>query len=366
VPTPRFLPFFIGEAISVLVTAPTSGATITDASPTVTWSFSPGVQQAYRVRVWSDATQGTLVYDSGSISSASGNHTIPDGSLLSGENYWLQVDIETSEADLGTSDLVAFSTLFTPSVAVTGVAVVTENDDCLADGSAKQLALPFVRIDWTEVSPAVDETFQRYSVWRRERLHPSHPRAGTEAWERIASITTVSTTTYRDYCAAAWTVYEYAVTWTAITDAGDTRTSARQTAPAHARLRFERIVLHDVENPSLFVLLSGEPSVEESQPTEFHNVWGREDPTAQVSDFKRGVVEFELDPEVFRRSALWENLKGMQAAQAQAHSLCLRLGYAGERYFASIESTISRRDIGGRAFAPRISLRRTYHEEVVA
>lgn len=360
-PTPRFIPFFVGESIAVTVVTPVDGVTITSSTPNITWSFSPGTQQAFRVRIWSDASQATLVYDSGNVISGASTHIVPDGTLLSSETYYLTVTIETTEADLGESDLVSFSTLFVPSVAVVNVAAISENDDCDLD----QRALPAARVEWDQVVPASDETFQRYSVWRRLRLHPRHPDAGTEQWGRVASIEAVDTTVWRDYCAASRVVYEYAVTWTAVTDIGDTRTSARQAAPANVLLRFDRVILHDVTDPTRFVVLTPETvDLSEEQTMTFQHVWGRAAPTAFVSEFQFATIDIGIVPDS-HRGIVWRDLHGLQRRQAQAATLCLRLGYRGERYFAAIQSPLTRSD-GAEQYRPKVSLSETFYEEAVA
>ena len=360
-PAARFIPFFVGESIAVTVVSPLSGATITTSKPNVTWSFTPGTQASFRVRIWSDAAQVTLAYDSGNVIGGASTHLVPDGVLLSSATYYLVVTIETTDADLGESGVVNFSTLFIPSVGVINVTASPENDDCESD----KRAIPASRVEWDQVAPAVTETFQRYSVWRRPRLHPRHPDAGSEVWQRVASIDTVTTTVWRDYCAAAQVVYEYAVTWTAVTNLGDTRTSQRQTSPANNRLQFDRVILHDVSDPSLFVILTPEViDVAEEQSQSYASVWGRKAPTALIADFQFATFRISLVPDS-HRGVIWRDLHALQTRQSRASTLCLRLGYAGERYFTAMDSPLQRSD-GVAQYQPKLSLTETFYEEAVA
>lgn len=361
-PVPRLIPLFLtGPLIAVSITDPVSGATVTDSSPTISWSFAPGTQQSYRVRLYLEATQQTLVYDSGSVISVVKEHTVPDGAVQSSTTYFVYVTIETTTSILGESEVVEFSTSFAPSVEIDDAVAHTEGDDC--DAASRIGALPSVVISWGQVTPSGSETFVRYSIWRRARHHPRHPDADS-AWERIGSVTTVSTVTFRDYCASAYIVYEYAVTWTATATAGDQRSSSRQAIPPNVRLQFDRVYVHAIDDPTRFAIWSPDVvDVESGQDVTLQNIWGRNAPTPLVGEFAAHLVRLNALPEL-HRGDLWRQTHGMQQLQRTAGStLCCRLGYAGERYFGVV--TAPRRSDGQRQSTTSLEFAETHYEEAV-
>lgn len=121
--------------LSVTLTAPLSGATVTNPSPTISWSLSggSGVQNDYQIKVYrSDGI--TLQYDSGLIASASLSVALSTAAnLLNNSSYYVQVTIHdtSSPAQLGATSLTLFHTAWTPPATITGVrsrAVTEENN----------------------------------------------------------------------------------------------------------------------------------------------------------------------------------------------------------------------------------------------
>lgn len=339
---------YIGQqTLQVTMITPTEGAVMTDAAVPVQWTFAPGTQATYRVRVWADAAQTILAYDSTVVSSGVNSHVIPEGSLVSGLTYYLQVDITTTAPQSGQSALIEFTTAFTPSVAVTGLVLATVGDRCELPRSGG-LAPPAVPLRWSQVVPAGDETFVRYSVWRRRRRSPWRDPDGSDAWVRIASIGDIATVTYTDTAPWTFTVMEYAVTWTAFdTTANEQRSSARQDPAPTARIENEFIYLHDVSAPARYLaFFSDRATVQEIQDIAERVFWGRQRPSLFVGDVQTHRLQISAAPDI-ARGGLWPELRDLRTRQrTDAATLCLRIGSMGEegRFFCGVVA-------GGRANA---------------
>jgi hypothetical protein len=355
--------FLTALTLVVTIVAPTEGATVTSAAVNVTWTFTPGTQATKRVRVWDNpATSGAPVYDSGSIADAVQAHTIPDGALLSGETYYMIVEIVTTTGQPGASAVRSFDTLFTPSTPVlAGLSARVLGDNCDTRDVAE---LPRVEIRWTPPVPAVDETFSRYSLWRRtvgDRF--LGPVLG--AWERIQSLTPLATAVAIDANVSAYTSYQYAVTWTAIDTLGQTLVSLRQDPPALVRPEFDWVYIHVVDDLSKwFTFYSFDWSVDgPTEEAEFIRLWERPQPTKFTGGAFwsritiRGLAERHRGP-------VWAGAKGLlDAERSTASPLVVRIGVDGSRYFCG---TAALRKSGSQAVStPTVDFIETRYRETV-
>lgn len=113
------------QSLSLLVDSPTDAEVVDDPSPTIDWSFPDGgVQNEYRVQVYSDQAELNEVYDSEAQSDSDTQHTIPLGSLDNGQTYYVRVTATVTQgADTftGTSAQRTFDTLWNPPAEITGV-----------------------------------------------------------------------------------------------------------------------------------------------------------------------------------------------------------------------------------------------------
>lgn len=115
-------------AITVTVTTPTDGGTVTTPAATITWTIadsSTSVQANYRIRVYetNDATS-TPIYDSDVVTSASLSTTLPTNiGLRTGRTYYVRVTATDTAGDPGDSALSAFVTNWTPPATITGLTV---------------------------------------------------------------------------------------------------------------------------------------------------------------------------------------------------------------------------------------------------
>lgn len=341
-------------ALVVTIVAPASGSSQVTAAVPVSWSFAPGTQATFRVRVYYPGT-GALVYDSGVISSSANNHTIPVGSLEGDiTGYTLTVDITTTNGNSG-SGSVTFNTAWATSVDITGLTVVGEGDKC--DLLPNYPVIPRAVLRWDQVVPGVSEVFTRYSVYRRI------PSVDT-TWTRIASITDITTTRYYDYTGAAYTTYEYAVTWSGTNGVNEVE-SVLQSPPPQVTIEFDWTFIHNVDDPTQWVayyaLEMREPLVMDRTT---QRIWGRTLPTMFIGDDQHYEVEITGLPDV-HRGQVWDDLITLiDSEREDAITLCLRIGVGGTSRFCNVQS--ANKDDGQAQYVPHVTLVETYYTDAVA
>ncbi|MGE0228855.1 MAG: Ig-like domain-containing protein, partial [Dehalococcoidia bacterium] len=111
-------------AMSVNITSPTEGQTVSNPGLTVTWTLSDsvsGVQATRRVRVYA-ANQSTLVHDSGTAATSSLSYALPTTIGLSNlTTYYVRVDGTDTNGLPGISAFVGFVTSWTAPGTVGGL-----------------------------------------------------------------------------------------------------------------------------------------------------------------------------------------------------------------------------------------------------
>ncbi len=343
-----------GVDFDVTIVTPAEAAVLTSAEVDVTWTFSPGVQQTFRVEALD--SDSVVVHDSGIVASATQAYTIPEGFLLTGAAYVIRVTVTTTDLNTGQGE-VNVTTAFAPSVNVEGVVLTPLGDDCNVPANGG-FELPGIRIDWTEVVPGVGETFVRYSVWRKDAGQPDTD------YIRIASITAVAITTFTDRCIFTYRTHEYAVTWTAL-DGADTLVSIKQDPPPFSRVENDFIYVALQDDPStFFVFFSLQSSEEVEQPHREVALWGRQQPTEFIGEQEFSRLRLEGLPDI-HRGALWETLTDIVSAQRTAGSvLCVRVGFAGQRFF--MNTTRQSRENAQKTYQPRLELIEVFFDESVA
>lgn len=343
-------------SLTVTITSPADGAVLTSGEVPVTWTFSPGTQQTYRVVVI-DPDGSTVVYDSGAIASSTTSHTIPEGYLQTGETgYTIRVDITTTTGDLG-SGSVEVDTSFAPSVNVEGVAVTLIGDRCERSNYPE---LPRMLVRWTQVIPSGSETFVRYSVWRAF----SNPASNPGAWERVGSIDNIATTSFEYAGCPPFAPVWFAVTWTAIDTNGDSLTSVRQSPAPSATIRFDWCFIHDPADLDNFVAFySFDVTEERTEDQAFGRAAGRDVPTKFIGE--ADGLELSLDglPDL-QRGQLWARLMTLRAAERAGTVFCVRVGRLGLRFFGNLNSA-PRRAGSQEQEQTSVDLIETYYSEAV-
>lgn len=214
--------------------------------------------------------------------------------------------------------------------------------------------LPSIDISWTQAVITVGGVFVRYNVYRRI--------GGETTWTKIATISTVTVTRYRDFTPSSRVVYEYAVTQEE-TIGVDTLESAYPT-PVAMHVDFNWTYLHWVSNPLYFVpLYSFNVSEEVQQDVEYKAAWGRTRPTAFIGDLDFSRLRVEMLPDK-HRGEVWDSLREMLSLQPTTAAVyCLRVGVSGRRFFVNIDAS-SRRGQQG-TYDAGLGMTETYFEEAV-
>ena len=108
-------------SITVTMTSPTDGATLTSSAVTASWTLSAGTQSTRRVRIY-ESDQSSLIYDSGTIASATQSYDIPStAGLRNGRTYYLFVNVVNNSGTPGDSGMIGVTTAWTPPDTVTGL-----------------------------------------------------------------------------------------------------------------------------------------------------------------------------------------------------------------------------------------------------
>ncbi len=332
----------------IVLTNPVSGQTVTTAAPLITWTHHPTVQADYRVRIYTDALETELVYDSGVVGSSLPQHQVPAGALPSG-NLWIRVVTHDVNGVEGRTALVDFTTSFPTSVNVTTVTA-----DSIG-GCDAPLVLPGVRVRWSQIVPGGGETFIRYEVRRR--------KPGETAYTPIAHIEEVDTLRYDDHANVPAQVYEYAVVWVA-TSGASTLISAEQASPAREGVAFDFSFLHSIADPTKFVRLEHyEALVELMQPVDVFEPWGREAGTAYTGEQFSHQIAIPLHNQQRKKPQTWEKLLALARQQRTGDVLCLRIGRDRERYFCVMRRP--RKQLRQKTYEPSIELVEVNYPEAV-
>jgi len=176
---------------------PTIGAgtapDVTDPAPSVAWTFaSPGgkAQLGFAVQVFDNVT-GTLVHDSGFVTSTALAYTIPGEVLAHAKAYRATVVVYDTDMLSGTTNVAPWTTAFSAPAALTGLVATPDPDASEVDLAWNVPALPATH-------------FWRYYIYRRS------PESGE--FRRIGEVADRAAPAYSDREAPHGVSAEYAVT----------------------------------------------------------------------------------------------------------------------------------------------------------
>lgn len=336
--------FFADPLVAVTMVSPTSGSTVTSSQFDVQWAFSPGTQSTFRVRIFSDAGGTILEYDSGEVASPTLLHTVPSGSIASADDFWIRVDITTTDLQAGQSPLTDFTTAFAPVNNVTGLTVTPVST-----------GLPHFLLEWSEVVPSGSEVFVNYNLYRRKNL--------TDTWIRIAKLLTIGTLEYLDYVPEAQQAYDYSITWTAL-DTPDTlesiRSAVTDTIPA-----FSSLFVHDWQSPDNFVeIVHQDVNISEELQMTPVKVWSRQAPTFHIGDGQAATISVSATDAWHDNKAMWNDLISLLTRQRTDGAVFV-VRHRGERYFVQGPSA-RRGDTRPTLFDERVELLEAHVNEAVA
>ncbi len=334
----------------VTIITPADAATVTTQLMDVQWTFAPGVQTAYQIKIW-DTTGVTLVHDTGVVNSSSQFATIDAAlaGLVNGTDYQVQVFITTSEGNSGVSAKRDFTLdAVTVSADVAGL-TVTPN----------VASLPFMDLDWTEFVLDGTETFLHYNIWRRV------DGGGAQDWVRLTTITTKATVTYADYTAAPNITYDYTVTVRVSVATGEDE-SNKDTTPPEDSLDFIQGFAHDfaTKASNFATLLIRGVARTDVQGQREHQPWGRQLPTVFVGDSETKLLEVTLATQRFNQNkAMWADLTAFLERQRDEGTTVV-LRFREETYFGVVRR-VRRTDQPGRLYVSSFTFRPIHFDEAV-
>lgn len=181
------------------ITAPTNGSNINVVRPTVTWSYSGGTQQSFRVLVDRTDASGTVLQRVANYNriSAATSFQIPDTGIFVNDRYYnitLKVTNTDGLDDPSPSTVNVYVALDAPDP-VTGLSVTVNEERSL------------VTLNWDTSTVKSGHTFVAYNVYRR--------LVGDEDFVFVGQSELLGQSFYKDFYAGNTLLYEYRVTMVA-------------------------------------------------------------------------------------------------------------------------------------------------------
>lgn len=300
---------------TVTMVSPTDGATVASASLPVSWTTTD--QQKYRVQLFPDGS-ATAVYDTGTVTSTTSNHTIPSGYYRNGQDYDLVVTVTDSTPLSGASDIVNITVDYTPpdppaNFQVTPVAITTDPTETA------------VRLSWDQTELTAPE-FVEYTIYRAAS-------GGPDAAEIIlARLTSPSDTALIDYTPASGYEYTYSARVVTITGLDELESEAVE---GTATLDLQATVLTLVGNGGTHrAVLTNVRERSDTQTIDeaVYQPLGRSEPTTvrgRAAYYVATVAGFLIstdDATAAQRKAEFE------ALIAQSGTVCMRYGDGTKRF----------------------------------
>lgn len=331
-------------SLLVLITTPTT-STVSNANLPVAWDLSSGLEQsAFRLRVWADAAQEVLLYDSGVVASAGQSHNLPAGLLQSGTTYYISVWAEDIIGNSGESVLFPLTASWATTNGITGLAALSIGSCRAFEGRE----LPRVALSWAQAEVVGEEVFQRYEVWRR------NPSLATD-WTRVEQNGSLDSPRFVDYEIASGQLYQYRVTFLAAVGL-ETRVATFGT-PVVARVDFDHLFIHERENPARWLRFpSWRHNSEVTQSVDFVQAWGRQSPSMVIGDVETRRFTVEGEPiQLTPDSEFWQALRTLVTDQRTLEvTLVARFGRAGEMVFC--QAIRPRRSVQQKSFSQAVEL----------
>lgn len=184
--------FYVSTVPSPEFTSPLNGDVLSGSQLVVTWDpGTTGSKTEVKYRLLLEEA-GTILYDTGFITSVAETATIPSGKIHNGHSYALTIVVQDS-LGLNGSQLISVDATFTPPLPPDVVYAFDYNFEPMG----------YMWIGWDD--SALDIDFIAWNLYRR---------ADTDAdWTLLTTINSVNDTYgFADYTAQANTKYQYAVT----------------------------------------------------------------------------------------------------------------------------------------------------------
>ncbi len=301
--------FIYGQGPEVTITSP--GTTVTTGSPTVTWTAAD--QQKYQVVL----RQGsTVIYDSGTITSAAQSHTIPSGYIRNGQTYDLTVTVTNSAPLSGTSPIVSFTVVYPTPEQVHNLVASPEYQPFDVVPSA-------IRLTWDESD---DPNFLEYLV---TRLDPD----GTETI--LARIASPSQTVFVDHLPVSGVEYTYRVVQATVQGLDIT---VSEPAETQATVILENVILvnvHDAASSRASLRLDGDRGFEHVDDLVLEHAWGAAAPIGVygTTQYQKFSGSFTLASDEVATAA--DHITALRALWRSRATVCYR-DDRGRKFFAKI------------------------------
>lgn len=327
-------------AMSVALTTPAYGGTITNPGFTVAWQRTyltvPAALNDFRVRIY-DTDGTTILFDSGTIVSATDAYSLTDDwPAVEGVNLFIRVNVTDVNGYTADSGLSLFQATYTAPPIILDLTVTPVTT-----------GLPHLKLDWTApVTTGFTGTVQR--IYRRTKATtgPFNEAVPAGSWLRIARLTSALAITYPDYNVASGVDYEYAVTQRG-TGGGITAESPKQSPPPSNKVEWNYGYLHDPADPVIYTqVLASENAIAQRQQQRAERPRGSDADVLYVGEGYSRSVDIGLIPQQTGDLGQWDRLREMLRRQREGAIYCLRLS-TGERIFGNIESDLTRRDSPG-------------------
>lgn len=301
--------FIYGSGPVVTITAPTG--TITTSTPVITWTTTD--QQKYQVVL---TQSGSVVYDTGIVTSAQQSHTIPSGIVRHGMSYSVTVTVTNSAPLSGSSPASTFTVSYTLPSSITGLHASAEYQQFDAKPSS-------IRLTW---DASTDPAFIEYLVSRSDGVDEVV----------LARIPSQSQVVFIDYHPESGVEYTYSVVQVTLQGI-DTLVSAPTTTTG--RVELAHVVLASVTNGAASragLRLDSDRSFDHHDDLVLEHAWGDSAPSAAY-----GTAQYQSFSGQF-------TLATDELANARDHMEALRSLWRSR-------ATLSYRDERGRRFFCKIS-----------
>jgi hypothetical protein len=304
---------------SITITSPTEAQVLTSDTPTITWTVSNQASFVVSIVRVSDSRE---IYNSGTVTSTTGSHSIPSGYLYNGISYSLTVTVTNTTAQTSSSAARAFSLAYTQPSAITGF-LVTPAFASLDGTSPTAIAL-----SWDAWTPS-NGVFTSFLIGRKLT------GADDSTQVILARLTSSSATTYTDWLPASGVDYEYTIRGQTL-KGSDTLTTNPSRSQAQVTLQ-NVVICHATDGGTLRAALTrdDERAFSHVDDLVLERVWGESAPVAIYGVLDYGVVSgtFRIAADAFNTGGTY--LRALQALRASKASVCYR-DDRGRRIFGVI------------------------------
>lgn len=230
--TPAEFNFTTGPTVTLV--QPLNNVPWADPEMEVIWTTST-TQVSYRIRIFADDDAGTLIYDTGEVTSGNQSHFIASGYLENNTAYDLTIEVEDIAALIGYSPLINFTVSFTPANPpsnFSAVAVKLQDD-------AEETA---IRLSWDQTEYSSPE-FAEYVLKRVANSGSDNEQIILKRFKSPAQLA------YNDYVPASGIEYTYYLS--VVIYVGSTKVTSEILSTKES-VNFKGVVLSQIGNGAVY------------------------------------------------------------------------------------------------------------------